>query len=330
MRVLVLYNSPTLPADHPVAAAETDVLHTVEFVAAALAEVGWEVNTLGINDDPQPLLLHVADRRPDVVFNLYEGTALRSETEIYAAGLLDWLRLPYTGAKPAAMLLARDKALAKRLFRASGLPTADFSVVTDVAAGAPVTSWPVFVKPATQDASVGIDHGSVVSSAAELTGRLRWLAERFSPPYLIETYLPGREFNVSIIDDPEPVVLPIAEILFDRSHPDLWPIVSYASKWEPGSRDDLIAVPHCPAEVDQELRQRLTDLALAAYRLIGCRDYARVDMRTNAEGEPFILEVNPNPDFSPGAGLARAMKASGRDQAAWTIALCRRRARKHS
>lgn len=329
MRVLVLYNLPTVSSDHPAATAEADVLHTVDFVAAALAQVGWEVDLLGINDDPQPLLQQVADRRPDVVFNLYEGTAQRSETEIYAAGLLDWLRLPYTGAKPAAMLLARDKVLAKRLFRAAGLPTADFVVVSDATAAVPVTSWPVFVKPATQDASVGIDHGSVVGSAAELARRLRWLADHFPPPYLIETYLPGREFNVGIIDDPEPVVLPISEIVFDRSQADLWPIVSYASKWEPGSREDLAAVPHCPAEVDPALQHRLTDLALSAYHLIGCRDYARVDLRTNAEGEPFILEVNPNPDFSPGAGLARAMKVSGRDQAAWTIALCHRRAAEH-
>jgi D-alanine-D-alanine ligase len=326
MRVLVLYNSPTVPAEHPIAAAEADVLHTVEFVAAALAQAGWEVHTLGISDDPLPLMRRVAEGRPDVVFNLYEGTALRSETEIYAAGLLDWLRLPYTGARPAAMLLARDKVLAKRLFRAEGLPTADFVAVTDITAPVPVSRWPVFVKPATQDASVGIDHGSVVSSAAELAGRLRWLAKQFPPPYLIESYLPGREFNVGIIDDPDPVVLPIAEILFDRSHTDLWPIVSYKSKWEPGSREDLAAVPHCPAEVDADLQRRLSDLALSAYRLLGCRDYARVDLRTDAEGEPFILEVNPNPDFSPQAGLARALKVSGRDQVSWTIALCRRRA----
>jgi len=326
MRVLVLYNKPTLPADHPDAVSEADVLHTVDFVAAALAQAGLAVDRLGLSEDPRPLLQWLDQNRPDVVFNLFEGTAGRGETEAFAAGLLDWLRLPYTGAPPAAMLLARDKALAKRLFRGAGLPTADFVVVHAPTDPVALTQWPAFVKPAAQDASVGIDHGSVVRNETELRARLRWLADRYPPPYLVETYLAGREFNVAIIDDPEPTVLPLAEIIFDRGQPDLWPIVSYASKWAPGSREDLAALPRCPADVEPTLARTLADLALAAYRLVGCRDYARIDLRTDESGQPFLLEVNPNPDFGPEAGLARALKASGRDHAAWTAALCQRRA----
>ncbi|HMP02295.1 MAG TPA: hypothetical protein PKC45_07325 [Gemmatales bacterium] len=328
MKVLVLWNEPTLPADHPDAVSEADVVETAEFVAHAFEARGWEVANLAVGTDPTPLINGVRAANPDLVFNLFEGTAQHGSTEHYAAGLLEWLGVPYTGARPPAMLLSRDKALCKLLLRGAGLPTADFHVVRgpDDAAGLAATAtWPLFVKPAAEDASVGIDHGSGVTGPVELAARLRWLAERYPPPYLVESYLDGREFNVAIVDDPQPTVLPLAEIIFDRTQPDLWPIVSYASKWEPGSREDLVALPRCPADVEPDLAELVAQLGLAAYQLVGCRDYARVDVRTNGHGEAFVLEVNPNPDFGPGAGLARALAASGRDQAAWAVALGTRR-----
>src|SRR5947208_841157 len=127
--VLVLHNAPTLPPDHPAAEAERDVLNTVEAVAATLAAAGHQVSRLGLSDDPETLLHVLRERRPDVVFNLFEGTGARGQTEAYCAGLLEWARVPYTGCPMAAAVLARDKPLAKRLFRGAGLPTADFLVV---------------------------------------------------------------------------------------------------------------------------------------------------------------------------------------------------------
>lgn len=326
--LLVLYNAPTLPADHPDTVAELDVLRTAQTIQGYLAEVGHDARLLAIGDDPSPLVEWLKSEKPAAVFNLFEGLAVMNETEAAVAGLLEWFGVPFTGCPASAMVVCRQKALAKRLFKGAGLPTADFMLVSDDQLSNPPQppSWPVFVKPANEDASAGIDIGSVVSTHFELCQRLSYLARHYRPPFLVETYLEGREFNIGVIDDPEPLALPISEIVFSppAELKDWKPIVTYASKWHTGSAEDLATSPRCPAEVSPALSDKLCDLALAAYRLTGCRDYARVDLRTDATGQPFILEVNPNPDLSLDAGLARALAASGRTHRAFAIKLVER------
>jgi D-alanine-D-alanine ligase len=328
-QVLVLFNAPTLPADHPDAVAERDVLNSVEIIHGYLAEAGYEARRLGISANPGPLVEWLATEPPDAVFNLFEGTAVMNQTEATVAGILEWHGVPFTGCPMSAMVVCRQKALVKNLLRGAELPTADFVLIDDEPALASVAwkgSWPVFVKPANEDASVGIELGSVVATPLELRERLRWLARRYRPPFLVEAYLPGREFNVGVIDDPTPIVLPVSEIVFapPTDDPSWKPVVTYASKWQPGSAEDLAALPRCPAAAPPALAEELRTLALAAYRLTGCRDYARVDLRLDAAGKPNILEVNPNPDFSPDAGLARALAASGRGHREFALRLVER------
>jgi D-alanine-D-alanine ligase len=117
--------------------------------------------------------------------------------------------------------------------------------------------------------------------------------------------------------------LPISEVLFIDADPNFWPIVTYDAKWKPGSRDFEATPPQYPAEVEARLAARLAALAMRAFHLLGCRDYARVDFRVKPSGEPYLLEVNPNPDFSPGAGLAGGLKAAGLTHAEFTMALVR-------
>jgi D-alanine-D-alanine ligase len=284
--------------------------------------------------------------RPDAVFNLYEGVANRGGTEAYVAGLLELLRIPYTGCPFSALVLARDKPKTKYLLRGAGLPSPAFFVVESAdsvgwvesseptrsdenkmvgfeASAHPTLGWPLIVKTATEDASVGIDHQSVVSSQNELTNRVRWLLDRYPPPVLVEQFINGREFNVGVVEWPKPRTLPISEIVFHSREPGRWPLVTYDAKWSVGSPDDLATVPHCPADVAPELARELERLALDAFTLLGCRQYARVDFRTNAAGEPFILEVNPNPDYHPDAGLTRALKVAGISHEEFTVGLVR-------
>jgi D-alanine-D-alanine ligase len=115
-----------------------------------------------------------------------------------------------------------------------------------------------------------------------------------------------------VIALPDPTALPVAEIVY-RMAPGQWPILTYGAKWDVGSAEDLASLPRCPAEIGPVLADRLGALAVSAFRACGCRDYARVDFRMDTRGEPMILEVNPNPDVDPHAGLARAMNVSGRD-----------------
>jgi D-alanine-D-alanine ligase len=183
--------------------------------------------------------------------------------------------------------------------------------------------WPVIVKPATQDASVGLDQGSVVTDLDRLNERVAYLLETYGPPVLVEEFIRGREFNVGLIEAPDLRVLPVSEILFVEKDPDFWPIVTYDAKWKPGTRDYEATPPAYPARVTPRLREKLETLARQAFRLLGCRDYARVDFRVRGS-KPYILEVNPNPDFSPTAGLSGGLGSAGISHAQFTVELVQR------
>jgi D-alanine-D-alanine ligase len=172
-------------------------------------------------------------------------------------------------------------------------------------------AWPVIVKPSDQDASVGIDQGSVVSSPKQLEQRVKYLLDEYKAPVLVEEFIPGREFNVGLVENPELRVLPLEEIAFVRDEPGSWPIVTYDAKWKPGSADDRATPSKTSATVSPRLKSRLERLAKQAFRVLGCRDYARVDFRVKAPAKPYILEVNPNPSFNPNSGLACSLVAAG-------------------
>jgi D-alanine-D-alanine ligase len=183
--------------------------------------------------------------------------------------------------------------------------------------------WPVIVKPAQQDASVGLDQGSVVTDQERLAQRVAFLFENYGPPVLVEQFIRGRELNVGLIEAPDLRTLPVSEVLFIDKDPSYWPIVTYDAKWKPGSRDYEATPARYPAEVNVRLARRLETLARQAFRLLGCRDYARVDFRVRPTGKPYILEVNPNPDFSPNAGLAGGLGSAGVTHAQFTVDLVR-------
>jgi D-alanine-D-alanine ligase len=235
-RVLVLYNEPVLPASHPDAQSEHEILFTVEHVTDALAAEGFRVTAFGAGRDVSAVWSCLHKRRPDVVFNLFEGTADHGDTEAYVAGLLDWYGAPFTGAPPSALCLARGKHLTKYLLRGAGIPTPEFAVVEGLPLPDLAVPWPVIVKPALEDASVGIDQGSVVDDRGRLADRVASLLERYGPPVLVERYVPGREFNVSLIEVPELRVLPLSETVFPPNPSIAWPILTYQAKWEPCSR----------------------------------------------------------------------------------------------
>jgi D-alanine-D-alanine ligase len=309
--VLVLYNLPTLPASHAEYASEAETVETAQCVAAALQGRGWTCELLGLDRDLMPLLDRLARRRPRVVFNLFEGFADAGESEAVVAGLLEYLGIPHTGSPAATLAWCRDKLRAKLLLLGAGLATPPFLAVDRLPCPAWPYAWPAIVKPALQDASVGIDHSSVVSTPEALEKKAADLLRRYGPPVLVEQFITGREINVAIVADPQPEVLPLSEILF-QPRAGKWPLVSYEAKWKPGSEDDLATRPQVPAQVAPELASQLAAAAIRAFRLFGCRQYARCDFRVDDSGVPFLLEVNPNPDLHPAAGFANSLRAAGR------------------
>ncbi|MGE3806939.1 MAG: ATP-grasp domain-containing protein [Gemmataceae bacterium] len=310
-RALILFNSPTLPPDDPEYAAEQEIEMTVDAVEKALREAGFLAPRLGVGTDPDVLIKGVRRQRPDVVVNLFEGLAEDARTEGYAVGILEWLGVPYTGSPLTTLCLAQRKPLAKHLFMNAGLPTPEFFVMDRAPIRKCPLEFPVIVKPAEGDASVGIEQASVAKNLKQLNERADHIIREYRQPALVEQFIRGRELNVALIETPELETLPISEILFIDEDPDFWPIITYKSKWDVGSREDLATPPRYPADVDTKLARQLQAIARKAYRLLGCRDYARVDFRVDADGQPYVLEVNPNPDFSPNAGLAKALATAG-------------------
>lgn len=323
-RVAVLYNAPVLPADHPDHASEAGVVAVARSVSEALKAHGFRPFALAARPPAQRLVRSLVRKKPDVVFNLVEGFGGHSGGEALVTSLLEMLELPYTGCPPEAQGLCRSKGRTKGLLRGSGLPTAP-SWVFEPGDPLPIEPWPghVIVKPDCEDASLGIDQGSVVVTPLSLPFRIDKVREAHGPRVIVEQYLPGPEYNVGVVALPIPAALPVAEIVY-RPSEGRWPILTYAAKWDVGSAEDVESRPRCPAEIDPGLAHRLGKLAEAAFRACGCRDYARVDFRLDPSGQPMILEVNPNPDLDPGAGVARAIAASGREWPEFVASLARR------
>ncbi len=318
-RVVILFNEPVLSLDHADAESEHEILYTVDEVDKVLSAAGYDVRRLGVQRDPSVLINGIQELKPDCVFNLFEGLADLYETEAYAAGILEWLGVPFTGSPYQTLTLARRKHLTKHLLQGAGLPTADFFVVDELPVPLCRLEWPVIVKPASQDASLGVDQGSVVTSQERLDERVAYLLDTYGPSVMVEQFIRGREFNLGLIENPELIALPVAEILFVDKDPDFWPIVTYDGKWKPGSRDYEATPAKYPATVAPKLKEKLQALAKDAFRLLGCRDYARVDFRVKSTGRPYILEVNPNPDFSPMAGLSGGLTSAGLTHAQFKV-----------
>jgi D-alanine-D-alanine ligase len=313
VRVLILFNQPVLPLDHPLKESEHEVEFIVEHTRKTLQSAGMTVESLGVGRDPLILVRELQDRKPEVVFNLFEGLGDAGGTESTAAGILEWLEIPFTGCPSPALSIARDKISSKRLLAGAGLPVAGFLCLHDQRVPACPFDWPVIVKPAGQDASVGIDHNSVVSGQESLVRRVDYVLREHGGPVLVEEYLPGREFSVVVIERAGDglVNLPAFEIRFEREGPGVWPIFTYDAKWEVDSEDFHNTPLDIPADIDEDMHRKLGRIAREAFEVLGCRDYARVDFRLDGLGEPRILELNPNPDLSPEACLASTLEECG-------------------
>jgi D-alanine-D-alanine ligase len=182
----------------------------------------------------------------------------------------------------------------------------------------PSVGFPAICKPAAEDASIGIEQRSVVRTSRALAERVGSMLERWDE-IIIQRYVEGREVNVGILGD---AVLPIAEIDFGRMPKGMWRIVTYRSKWETGSTEDIGSVPRCPARLPAAVATQLRRIAVAAWRLVGGAGYGRVDCRIDERGRPWILEVNANPDIAPDAGLARMARVAGIEYGALVRQVC--------
>ncbi len=309
MKVLVLYNQVW-----SVDKGEAKDLVSAQGVAIAARAVEealrpeHEVVCLPVDFHPSEVLSPY-DPEEWVVFNLLEGLGNRADLEPEAAAALSGLGYRYTGSPPEAMAICLDKARTKGLLESRGIPAPAYQVC-DGADAAFTVSLPAIVKPVAEDASLGIDDGAVVRTLDELLDRVRYIVEMYRQPALVEEFIDGREFNVALWGNGTPQCLPLAEIDYSAFPDPLRRICSYAAKWEPEKEEYHLTPVTCPADVTSPLAERIRGMAIAAYEAAGCRGYGRVDMRERG-GEPYVLEINPNPDISPDAGFARAARVAG-------------------
>lgn len=291
MRVLVLHD--VVPPDAP--PDQADALVQADVVRAALAARGDVVEVQAFRLDPAPIVLF----RPDVVFNLVESVGGDGKLLHLPTALLDMLGIPYTGSRTPALAVTTHKRLAKRALAAAGL-----RVPEDWPEGGP--RW--IVKSLWEHASLGLDDDNVVS--ADVPSHVERLRPRVGGEVVVETYVEGRELNVSLLETPRGLeVLPLAEIDFRGLPPDRERIVGYAAKWTKGS----VEYDRTPRTFDVPGldHEAVRDLCRRVFRTLGCGGYVRVDLRIPADGVPRVLEVNANPCLSPDAGFAAAVAQAG-------------------
>ncbi len=306
MRVLVLHSDvgPDAPPD------DLDTLLTADAVRGALEARGHGVHAAPFGADARSLDRLLAETRPDAVFNLVESVFGQGELAAVAPAMLGHQRVAYTGAGAAALALAADKILTKRLLVSAGLPTPPWSeppTWKELVDGVPYV-----VKSATEDASLGLDEGSVVTGREAVRRRVLLCSERHGGRWFAETFMPGREFNVALLQGPSgPLVLPIAEMKFENWPADRPRLVGYAAKWDPSSDESMATVRSFDLEGERHLLDELGTIAHRAWDLFALQGYARIDFRLDAAGRPMVLEINPNPCLEPDAGFASAAARAG-------------------
>ncbi len=306
-QVAILYGAVALDA----APDEQDVLVEVETARAALAGLGFTPVILPITLDLEAARQRLMHLRPALVFNLVESIEGQGRLIHLAPALLESLGLPFSGSGADAAYVTSNKPLAKRLMRTAGIATPTWTEDGE----APDFAGPYIVKSVWEHASIGIDDGSVVAEAARLPALIHKRQRRHGGEWFVESYIEGREFNLSLLASENGVeLLPPAEMCFVDYPPGKPRIVNYAAKWEEASFEFHATQRRFdfPAS-DRDLLARLEATAKACWRLFGLRGYARVDCRVDAAGAVQVLEVNINPCLSPDAGFAAAAERAGLD-----------------
>ena len=286
--------------------------HDREEVFEALGKLGYEP-AYQVLDGRAQSLTALSRSEADLFFNLTESYAGDDTKDMNIAAYLDLLGWAYTGAGPHALYLAQDKALAKKIFAFHGIKTPYFATsYKGKLDHAHDISFPLIVKPTSEDGSIGIDSSSVVGSVKELMERIHYIQEDFDSPALIEEYIEGREIYAAVLGNENPEVLPMIELDLSRLPEGTPKIAGKEVKWEKETEAYKVTKSAPAEDLDEETVKRLSDTALAAYRALKLRDYGRLDMRLASNGEVYVIEANPNPWLSSGAEFVMAARKAGR------------------
>lgn len=281
-------------------------------VARALRKNGHKVSVFGVHGDVKHLVNGLLRRKPDLVFNLVESFGKDLHGDIDVAGLLELMNLKYTGSGPGELYLRQDKGLAKKLLSFDQILYPDFAIFSqdsDLETGGSLR-MPMFVKPLRADASIGIDNNALVQDARALMERVLMIHKKFNDSALVEQYVDGREFYVSILGNREATALPPIEMDFSGLPEGAPKILDSKAKWDERSKQ-YKGTKAVVADLPNELRAKLIKISMDAYRALRVRDYGRVDLRLTNTNEIYVIEVNANCYLEKSTEFVMAAKAAG-------------------
>lgn len=322
MKVVILYNTFEGYEEYPGANIEKEQdkkrkkkkkkKTDIEAIGDALRELGHEPSTLAIDGRPQTLT-RVRNNDADLFFNLVESYAGDDTMEMHFAAYLDLVGKRYTGAGPQGSFLAMDKSIAKMIVRYHQLYTPYSAVVNKGRVEhAQDIQFPVIVKPASEDASKGIDATSVVTSVKELLEKIAYVHDEFDSAVLLEEYIEGREIYAAVLGNDKPEALPLVELDLSKLPDGMPRIAGYEVKFDV-TTEAYKKTKSAPAvDLDEDVVANIQQTAVTAFRALKLRDYGRIDLRLAANGRVYVLEANPNPWLDPAAEFAMAAKESGR------------------
>lgn len=305
---------------HGADAAEPPEDAVLPQIESALRALGHEPTRVAVDSEVEPVIAALRAAEPALVFNLAESFGGKSALESNVAALLNLIGLRYTGSSPAALLMAGDKSLTKKVLSFHSILTPQFATLYRGALDhVGDLGFPLIVKPPQEDASLGITSKSVVRDIRELLGTMDSLQREFQSPVLVEEFVEGREFYVGVLGNASPIALPVIELDFSAFPPDRPKVASWEAKWGDGGTGGASETGAefagtrsvFPTDVAPELLARMQAVAVESFNALRLRDYGRVDLRVTPDEKVYVIEVNPNCYLEQSGEFSRAAAESG-------------------
>ena len=312
-RVLVLVHKDLVPPESADPAEVPTASWRMEYdVVSTLRKKGFELRVIGVHDDLTPIRHNVEEFKPDIVFNLMEAFADIGVFDQNVVSYLELLRLPYTGCNPRGLVMARDKALSKKLLAYHRIRVPEFAVVRP--GRKPVVpkrlTFPMIVKSLFFEASAGISQASVVENHEQLARRVMFIHEKLGTAAIVEQFIDGREMYIGVLGNERLDVFPVWEMSFDKMPDNRWKIATERVKWSTQYQKKH-GIMTDRARIDPALVEQMQRIAKRSYRALDLSGYARIDFRMDEEGRMFVLEANPNPNLAYGEDFAESAEVAG-------------------
>jgi D-alanine-D-alanine ligase len=301
MRIALTFNirhyKPSLRNKKAIEEAEFDTPETIKGIASSLKKMGHKVFLIEANENAYFRLKNLR-KKIDFVFNIAEGFGVDREAQIPA--ILEMLRIPYLGSKPLTQAICLNKAKTKEILAFHKIPTPKFQLFEIGNEKLKKNlKFPLIVKPNCEGSSKGIFQNSVAKNENGLRKKIKEVIKNLNQPALVEEFLEGREFTVSLIGNNPVEVLPIVELNFSVLPKNFYPMDSYEIKWIIDNPNSKIQTVICPAKIEKKLEKKIKEICLKTKKVLGILDWCRIDLRLDKKGIPNVLEVNQIPGIIP-------------------------------